>query len=68
MHRKVHLGKGWQKEAFGAMLGYLDTGQAVALLPRGTAGYYYLDPQTREKVKVSAEVAAHIDSRAVLRA
>ena len=50
------------------MLGYLDTGQAVALLSRGTAGYYYLDPQTREKVKVSAEVAAHIDSRAVLRA
>ncbi len=47
------------------VLGYLDTGQAVALLPRGTAGYYYLDPQTREKVKVSAEVAAHIDSRAV---
>ena len=66
MHRKVRLDKDWQKEAFGAMLGHLDTGEPIALIPRGTAGYSYLDPKTGEKVKVSAETAAHIDSRAVL--
>ena len=65
MRRTVRLSKGWQKEAFGAMLGYLDTGEPVALIPRGLGGYWYLDPETGEKVKVSAEVAAHIDDAAV---
>ncbi|MDO5107391.1 MAG: ATP-binding cassette domain-containing protein [Coriobacteriaceae bacterium] len=66
MHRRVTLGRGWQKEAFGAMFGHLDTGEAVALIPRGLAGYWYLDPKTGEKVKVSAEVAERIDKEAVL--
>ena len=65
MHRTVRLDAGWQKEAFGAMLGALDTGEAVALIPRGMGGYYYLAPATGEKVKVSSDVAAHIDSQAV---
>ena len=65
MHRTVRLDSGWQKEAFGAMLGCLDTGEAVALIPRGLGGYYYLDPGTREKVKVRGEVVSRIKSRAV---
>lgn len=65
MHRIVRLDYGWQKEAFGAMLGHLDTGEAIALLPKGAGGYFYLDPITGEKVKVSAEVAKHIEPRAV---
>ena len=54
MHRAVKLDDGWQKEAFGAMLGRLDTGEAVALIPRGVGGYWYFDPVTNEKVKVSS--------------
>ena len=65
MHRTVRLGKGWQKEAFGAMLGWLDTGEAVALIPRGSGGYWLLDPETDEKVKATSEVVARIDGEAV---
>ena len=65
MHRDVRLSKGWQKDAFGAMLGRLDTGETVALIPRGAAGYWYLDPQTGEKVKITARIADRIDSQAV---
>ena len=61
MHREVRLEAGWQKEAFGAMVGHLDTGETVALIPRGPGGYCYIDPGTGEKVKVSAGVAEHID-------
>lgn len=65
MHRTVSLGKDWQKDAFGAMVGRLDTGETVALIPRGMSGYDCLDPATGKKVKVTAEVAAHIDETAV---
>jgi NHLM bacteriocin system ABC transporter ATP-binding protein len=66
MHRKVRLRRGWQREAFGAMVGRLDTGEVVALIPRGLAGYWYLDPGTGEKVRVNAEVAERIGKEAVL--
>ena len=65
MHRKVRLSDGWQKDAFGAMVGQLDTGEAVALIPRGLGGYWYLDPSTNEKVKISTSVAEHIGQEAV---
>ena len=66
MRRTVHLDRGWQNKAFGAMVGHLDTGETVALLPRGLRGYNYLDPGTGRKVKVSAQVASHILPDAVL--
>ncbi len=66
MRRNVRLEAGWYKRAFGAMLGRLDTGEAVALLPRGVRGYSYLEPGTGRKRKVTAEVAAHIQSDVVL--
>ena len=66
MRRVVRLDGGWYKQAFGAMLGYLDTGEAVALLPRGVRGYSYLEPSTGVKRKVNAEVARHIQPDAVL--
>ena len=65
MHRKVRLTAGWQKEAFGAMVGRLNTGDVVALIPRGLGGYWYLDPSTGKKVKITAEVAKHLDQEAV---
>ena len=66
MRRNVRLEAGWYKRAFGAMLGRLDTGEAVALLPRGVRGYSYLEPGTGRKRKVTAEVAAHIQPDVVL--
>ena len=66
MRRNVRLDPGWYKQAFGAMLGRLDTGEAIALLPRGVRGYYYLDPSTGRKVKVNAQSAQRISQEAVL--
>ena len=66
MRRTIRLENGWQTSAFGAILGKLDTGETIALLPRGVRGYYYLEPGTGRKVRVSREVAAHIQEEAVL--
>ena len=65
MHRLVQLDEGWYKRAFGALLGHLDTGDAVALLPRGMGGYYFLEPGSGRKVRVDEKVASHIASDAV---
>ncbi len=64
MQRSIRLEGAWYKQAFGAVLGVLDTGEAVALLPRGLSGYYYLEPGGGRKVRVNASVAAHISSEA----
>ena len=66
MRRNVRLEPGWHKSAFGAMVGRLDTGEAVALLPRGVHGYCFLEPVSGRKVKVTAETAKRIGSEAVL--
>ena len=65
MHRDVRLDPGWQKEAFGAMLGSLDSGELVALIPRGVAGYSYIDPMSHEKVKVTREIAQRMGKKAI---
>ena len=65
MHRQVRLDAGWYKRAFGPLLGHLDTGEAVALLPRAMGGYYYLEPDTGRKVKVNARVASRLDDTAI---
>ena len=66
MHRAVRLDKGWYKQAFGALLARLETGEPIALLPRGVRGYYYLEPGTGRKVKVNNQTAAGIMSEAVM--
>ena len=66
MYRTVRLEQDWYKQAFGAMLGQLDTGEPIALLPRGLSGYCYLEPGTGRKVKVDAQVAKRIAKEATL--
>ncbi len=66
MRRTVRLEKDWHRKAFGAMLGRLDNGEAVALLPQGLSGYRYVEPGTGRKVRVTREVAARVDEEAVL--
>ena len=66
MRRTVNLESDWHKQSFGAMLGRLDTGEAVALLPKGIRGYRYVEPATGRKVRISSEVAKHIEPEAVL--
>ncbi|HAM14638.1 MAG TPA: NHLP family bacteriocin export ABC transporter permease/ATPase subunit [Eggerthellaceae bacterium] len=66
MSRAVRLTGEWYKQAFGALLGKLDTGEQIALLPRGLHGYYYLQPGTGRRVRVNAFTAQHIKPEAVL--
>ena len=65
MRRTVRLESGWYNNAFGALLGKLDTGEPVALLPRLLRGYKYYDPNTGKQVNVNASTAQHIQDEAV---
>ena len=66
MRRDVHLDGAWYQNAVGVMLGHLDTGEPVALLPGALGGYYYHDPSTGRRCAVNAESASHIRQDAVL--
>ncbi len=66
MYRKVRLEGAWYKDAIGALLGTLDTGEPIALLPDTFGGRYYHDPKSGEKVHVGKKVAKHIDTWAIL--
>ena len=58
MTREVELGEGWQNDAYGPMLGYLkEAGTAVALLPGTIYGYYYKNPATGKKTRVTRKTA-----------
>ena len=52
MYRPVKLDKGWYKNASGAMLGKLKTGEAVALLPDKLGLYGFFDPTTQKRVRL----------------
>ena len=54
MLRDVELEDNWQSDAYGPMLGCLkETGVAVALLPGKAFGYFYRDPATGRRVRVT---------------
>ena len=66
MRRDVVLEKGWYRDAFGPMLGFLrDGGMPVALLPRSMGGYQYIDPQTGEEVRLNARTEGLLEPEAV---
>ena len=59
MVRDVELTENWQKDAYGPMLGCMkETGVTVALLPGRICGYYYRDPATGRKTRVTRKTAA----------
>ncbi len=60
MRRSVRLSSGWQRDSFGAMLGQLDTGERVALIPSRIGGYQVLDPATGGRRHVTPRMVAHI--------
>ena len=54
MTREVKLEENWQNDAYGPMLGYLkESGTTVALLPGMLFGYYYKDPATGRKIRIT---------------
>ena len=65
MYRPVRLEKDWYKHAFGVMLGNLKNGHPAALIPRGMAGYEYVDPATEKTVRINKKNASDLESEAV---
>ena len=58
MVRDVELEDNWQNDAYGPMLGYLkETGTAVALMPATLFGYWYRDPATGRKTRVTRKTS-----------
>ena len=54
MRRIVHLEKGWYKDASGAMLATKkNSGEVVALIPTGMAGYSYFDRESGKHIRIS---------------
>ena len=66
MYRPVQLKGRWYRKTFGAMAGRLQSGESVALLPRGISGYCYRDPETGKRVRVNRKNAGQIDPQALL--
>ena len=66
MVREVVLEEKWYKNSCGAMLGKLDSGDLIALTPRGVNGYGYLDPVTDKFIHVDKKCAKRIKSEAWL--
>ena len=66
MRRNVKLEKGWYKDAFGPMLGFLkEDGTPVALLPKQLVGYYFTDPVTGQKTNLNRQNAERFDEDAI---
>ena len=54
MIRDVELEDNWFSDAYGPMLGYMkDTNAAVALMPGKVYGYWYKDPATGRKTRMT---------------
>ena len=64
MRRMVSLTGAWYRDASGAMLGTLKSGEPVALLPRGLSGYAYRDPATGALVRLNKRIAASLQEQA----
>ena len=66
MRRTVELEKGWYQCAVGPLLGTKkEDGAAVALIPGKLSGYYFLDPATGTKTKVTRKNEDLLDSEAI---
>ena len=65
MRRTVHLEGAWYKDAVGAMLGVLDNGTPVALLPCALTGYRFYDAEAGKWVRIDRRTAGRIDREAI---
>ena len=66
MQRSVELTKGWYKDAYGPMLGFLGEEKLpVALLPGRFHGYFYTDPGTKERVNLNKHTEMRLAQQAV---
>ena len=66
MVRSVTLEDGWQHDAYGPMLGMIrESGATVALLPGMLSGYYFRDPATGKRTRVTRKNAGTFSREAM---
>lgn len=65
LYRRIQLEDQWWRKAAGPHLGSLDDGTTVALLPRFTNGYYYVEPNSGKRIHVNQKTASRISSQAI---
>ena len=66
MTREVDLEEGWQRDAYGPMLGRLrESGAAVALIPGTIAGYWFKDPATGRRTRITKKNAGLFEREAL---
>lgn len=66
MVRDVELTEGWQKDAYGPMLGYFkESGNAVALMPDVFSGYRFNDPATGRSTRITKKNAGLFEREAL---
>lgn len=65
-YRRIKLEEKWYKRSFGVMMGILDSGETVPLLPRGVGGYCYQEPGTERMIRLTAKNADRIGEEALL--
>ena len=65
MRRQVRLEGEWYRDAIGVMLGRLQNGSPIALLPRGSSGYHYYDPASGKRVRITRANAGSIAPEAM---
>lgn len=66
MTREVELEDNWQNDAYGPMLGVMkETGTTVALLPGHLIGYYFKDPKTGKKTRVTKKTSKLFEKEAL---
>ncbi len=66
MWRTVRLEGKWYEQATGIMLGALEDGTSVALVPMGTGGYSFRDPATGKRIRITKANAGRFHTEAVL--
>ncbi len=66
MYREVELEGDWFRKSYGAMLGQLESGEMVAIIPKGLKGYCYIDPSTDKAIKITGNNADKLKSPAWL--
>ena len=66
MFRDIRLEGKWYKQNFGPMLGKLNNGEIVAILPYGMTGYAYFDYNAGRRVRINKKVAREFTDTAIL--
>ena len=65
LYREVRLEQGWHRDAMGAMITTLkEDASVIAVLPAQSGHYYYIDPHSGERVKVTGRIEDRIGQEA----